>query len=67
MEAELSEPLSDNAWVQWKLDWDVEAEGRYLITCRATDGLGEVQTDEIRPPAPDGASGWHTRRVVVDA
>jgi hypothetical protein len=67
MEAELSEPLSDNALVQWKLDWDVEAEGRYLITCRATDGLGEVQTDEIRPPAPDGASGWHTRRVVVDA
>jgi DMSO/TMAO reductase YedYZ molybdopterin-dependent catalytic subunit len=65
VEAELSEPLSENAWVQWKVDWDVTTEGTHVLTCRATDGTGYRQTDEVRPPAPDGATGWHSRRVTV--
>jgi DMSO/TMAO reductase YedYZ molybdopterin-dependent catalytic subunit len=65
VEAELSEPLSDNAWVQWQLGWDAESEGRHVLTCRATDGEGNLQTDEVRPPAPDGATGWHSRIVFV--
>ena len=32
---------------------------------RATDGEGNVQTDELSPPAPDGATGWHTIQVSV--
>lgn len=67
VEAELSEPLSVNAWVQWKIDWDVEEEGRHILRCRATDGEGNLQTDEINPPAPDGATGWHDRMVVVES
>jgi DMSO/TMAO reductase YedYZ molybdopterin-dependent catalytic subunit len=67
VEAELSEPLSDNAWVQWKVDWGVAEPGRYQLTCRATDGDGNTQTDEVRPPAPDGATGWHSRVVTVTA
>lgn len=67
VDAELSEPLSDNAWVQWKVDWSVAEPGRYQLTCRATDGDGNTQTSEIRPPAPDGATGWHTRVVDVTA
>lgn len=63
--AELSEALSDNAWVQWRVDWDVQDEGRHILRCRATDGEGNLQTDEIRPPAPDGATGWHTLNVMV--
>jgi len=66
IEAELSEPLSADAWVQWKLDWEA-TEGRHVIRCRATDGDGEVQTHELRPPAPDGATGWHTILVFVGA
>ena len=66
IEAELSEPLSENAWVQWKVDWDAE-EGRHMLRCRATDGEGNLQTEEIAPPAPDGATGWHDRRVVVES
>ncbi|MDX1450437.1 MAG: molybdopterin-dependent oxidoreductase, partial [Acidimicrobiia bacterium] len=34
VEAELSEPLSENAWVQWKVEWDADTEGRQLLTCR---------------------------------
>jgi DMSO/TMAO reductase YedYZ molybdopterin-dependent catalytic subunit len=65
VEAELSEPLSENAWVQWRVDWEPGDGGRHLLRCRATDGEGELQTEEVAPPAPDGATGWHTRMVVV--
>lgn len=64
VEAEVSEPLSENAWVQWKVDWDASA-GRHVVSCRATDGDGNLQTSEIRPPAPDGATGWHSRAINV--
>jgi DMSO/TMAO reductase YedYZ molybdopterin-dependent catalytic subunit len=65
LEAELSEPLSENAWVQWRIDWEATSAGRHEVRCRATDGEGYVQTEEVRPPAPDGATGWHTRAVFV--
>lgn len=64
VEAEMSVPLSDSAWVQWKADWDA-APGRHLLTVRATDGDGVVQDEMIRPPAPSGATGWHSIRVTV--
>jgi DMSO/TMAO reductase YedYZ molybdopterin-dependent catalytic subunit len=67
VEAELSEPLSENAWVQWRAEWDAMEPGRYVITCRATDGEGNTQTPDVVPPAPDGATGWHSRTVVVEA
>jgi DMSO/TMAO reductase YedYZ molybdopterin-dependent catalytic subunit len=66
-EAELSEPLSENAWVQWKIDWEASTSGRQVLQCRATDGEGELQTEEVAPPAPDGATGWHMRTVFVTA
>jgi DMSO/TMAO reductase YedYZ molybdopterin-dependent catalytic subunit len=66
VDAELSEPLSENAWVQWRVDWDVQQAGRHVITCRATDGEGNTQTSDVVPPAPDGATGWHSRTVFVE-
>jgi hypothetical protein len=36
-----------------------------VLRCRATDGDGNLQTDDIRPPAPDGATGWHNKPVFV--
>ena len=66
VEAELSEPLSENAWVQWRVNWEVNTPGRHVITCRATDGDGVTQTSEIARPAPDGATGWHWRPVFVN-
>jgi DMSO/TMAO reductase YedYZ molybdopterin-dependent catalytic subunit len=64
VEAELSEPLSISSWVQWRVDWDARP-GEHELRVRATDGTGETQTDSVAPPAPSGATGWHTRRVVV--
>lgn len=61
---EVSEPLSDDTWVQWKRDWQA-TPGRHTIQVRATDGLGDVQTADRTRPAPDGARGHHTIHVLV--
>jgi DMSO/TMAO reductase YedYZ molybdopterin-dependent catalytic subunit len=64
IEAELSDPLSISSWVQWRVPWEATV-GEHLIRVRATDGTGELQDEQIRRPAPDGATGWHTLRVFV--
>ena len=58
-EAELTEPLSDKAWIQWRAVLTV-AEGDHTLKVRATDGTGETQTAEVEPPEWDGATGHHT-------
>jgi DMSO/TMAO reductase YedYZ molybdopterin-dependent catalytic subunit len=60
----ISQPISDTTWVQWRLDLDVPA-GDHRLAVRATDGSGEVQTEQHSPPAPDGARGYHTIRINV--
>jgi len=65
-EATLAEEPTVDAWRQWKLAWPAEP-GEHTIVVRATDGTGEVQTEELASPAPNGASGWHTIRVDVSA
>jgi DMSO/TMAO reductase YedYZ molybdopterin-dependent catalytic subunit len=60
----LATAISDDTWVQWSMPWTAE-KGDHVIQCRATSKSGEVQTDEVAPPAPDGASGWHWRTVSV--
>ena len=62
--AEISAPLSDRAWVQWKAEVDLES-GRHLVRVRATDGNGEIQTAERVSPRPDGATGHHQVRLQV--
>ena len=64
IDAEVTEPLSDDAWVQWRTDVEFQPGDR-LIEVRATDGNGVPQTPEERSARPDGASGYH--RVKVSA
>ena len=63
-EARIANPISDATWVQWRLDWDA-TPGRHELRVRATDGRGEVQTDQRSQPIPDGARGHHTIGVTV--
>jgi DMSO/TMAO reductase YedYZ molybdopterin-dependent catalytic subunit len=63
-EAELADVASDETWRAWHLAWDA-SPGRHQLRVRATDGTGETQTSDPRSPAPDGATGWHTRTVTV--
>jgi DMSO/TMAO reductase YedYZ molybdopterin-dependent catalytic subunit len=57
------EPTIDS-WRQWVLEWQA-VKGNHTITVRATDSEGVVQTATQAPPAPDGATGWHTITVNV--
>jgi DMSO/TMAO reductase YedYZ molybdopterin-dependent catalytic subunit len=64
-DADLSAPISDTTWVQWKAAWDA-TPGDHVLSVRATDGNGIVQEELRSPPAPDGARGWHTVGVRVN-
>jgi len=63
--AELSAALSQNSWIQWKLDADL-AEGKHSVSVRATDKTGFTQSEDEVRPAPNGAEGWHTIRVTAE-
>jgi DMSO/TMAO reductase YedYZ molybdopterin-dependent catalytic subunit len=52
-------------WRQWVYEWDA-TPGRHTITARATDGEGEVQTEERAKPFPNGASGWHQIVALIE-
>jgi DMSO/TMAO reductase YedYZ molybdopterin-dependent catalytic subunit len=65
-EATLADAVSADTWRQWRLDWDA-GPGEHTLTVRATDADGTVQTSLEAPPAPDGASGYHSVRVQVES
>ncbi|WP_256127936.1 molybdopterin-dependent oxidoreductase [Arthrobacter sp. SDTb3-6] len=57
--ATLAAALNKDTWVQWQAPLDLTA-GHHQLKVRAVDGTGAVQTGDIAPPAPNGATGWHT-------
>ena len=58
--ANIKQPLSNYTWVLWTTGFTPSAgPGNYKIVVRATDNTGKVQTVNIRPPFPDGATGYH--------
>jgi hypothetical protein len=63
-EAQLGESMGEDAWVQWLLSW-TPTEGNHAIQVRATDTNGFTQPEEIVPPRPNGATGWHLKRVLA--
>ena len=63
--ATLARAISNDTWVQWQLPWTADA-GQHEIRCRAIARDGTVQTGEVAPPAPNGATGWHTIPVTVN-
>lgn len=63
-EAELAPQVSVDVWRQWYLSHDFEP-GQHQITVRATDGDGHRQTQERTGVYPDGATGWHSIRVIA--
>lgn len=63
-EAELAETTGPDTWRQWFYRW-YATPGEHQLSVRATNADGELQTDTAAPPAPDGATGWHTITVQV--
>jgi DMSO/TMAO reductase YedYZ molybdopterin-dependent catalytic subunit len=62
--AQLAEEDTVDTWRQWAFRWDASA-GDHVLSVRATDGTGVVQTESEAPPFPDGATGDHTIVVHV--
>lgn len=62
--AELASQDTADTWRQWLYRW-VATSGHHALQVRATDGTGAVQTAQIAPPSPDGATGYHTVQVDV--
>jgi DMSO/TMAO reductase YedYZ molybdopterin-dependent catalytic subunit len=65
-ETQLSTPINDQSWVQWKLDWNADP-GSHYIAVRATDKQGNLQIQDQAPIAPDGSSGWQRTLVTVSS
>ncbi len=65
-EAELSAPLSNDAWLQWMLPTEMAA-GEHQVRVRATDRTGYTQSEDEVPPAPNGAEGWHTITIAAES
>ncbi|GAA3580476.1 sulfite oxidase [Nonomuraea rosea] len=63
-QAKLAQVPGPDTWRQWSIDWDATA-GQHTIQVRATDAAGYTQVEQEAPPAPDGATGWHTITVKV--
>ena len=63
--ATLGRVAGDDTWVQWMVEWDADP-GLHWVQVRAWDAMGQMQTEEVSAPAPNGATGWHRRRIIVD-
>jgi DMSO/TMAO reductase YedYZ molybdopterin-dependent catalytic subunit len=56
--ARILEPMAGkDAMVRWEATISLPVGASLTITVRATDGAGDLQTEEFQLPQPDGASG----------
>ncbi|MFF9340473.1 molybdopterin-dependent oxidoreductase [Streptomyces sp. NPDC014773] len=63
-DADLAAQAGVDTWRQWSYRWKA-TPGGHDITVRATDGTGQVQTEQRTRTIPDGASGRHSVFVTV--
>jgi len=63
-QARLAETTSADTWRQWVWEWDASG-GDHVLQVRATNADGSTQTSAAAPPAPNGATGWHSVNVHV--
>jgi DMSO/TMAO reductase YedYZ molybdopterin-dependent catalytic subunit len=63
-EAELRAPLSGTTWVIWRYDWPFQ-KGQHSFAVRCYDRSGAVQIAEATPPHPSGATGLHSKSMML--
>ena len=62
--AQLAEVTGPDTWRQWKFEW-AATSGTHTIAVRATDADLTLQSAAFAPPAPDGATGYHSIQIKV--
>jgi DMSO/TMAO reductase YedYZ molybdopterin-dependent catalytic subunit len=65
-EAEITMPGTKISWSLWSYQWTPDEEGKTALLVRATDGDGKLQISEYRDQVPDGATGLHRVRAIVE-
>jgi DMSO/TMAO reductase YedYZ molybdopterin-dependent catalytic subunit len=50
-------------WARWQGQFTLEPGQAITLVARATDGTGEVQTEDFSLPQPDGGTGWPSLEV----
>jgi DMSO/TMAO reductase YedYZ molybdopterin-dependent catalytic subunit len=64
--ARMLEPMAGkDAMIRWEATLALPVAASLSITARATDGNGDVQTEEFQLPQPDGASGRDAITISV--
>lgn len=63
--AQLEPQRTQATWVRWAFLWEPAQTGRFKLTARAYDGLGEVQADKRVGSFPSGVTGYHFAWVDV--
>jgi DMSO/TMAO reductase YedYZ molybdopterin-dependent catalytic subunit len=63
--ARLAPVPSTDTWRQWVAPWMNPTAGPHIVTVRAYDATGKVQTANATEPFPGAASGYHSIRVTV--
>lgn len=64
--AEITKPGTKLTWSLWSFEWTPDEEGETALLVRATDGNGKLQISEYRDQVPDGATGLHRVRAIVE-
>jgi DMSO/TMAO reductase YedYZ molybdopterin-dependent catalytic subunit len=61
---ELRTPLSQLTWAIWKYDWPFQP-GNHTFAVRCYEGNGALQIATPSPAAPNGATGLHSRSMML--
>lgn len=65
LECELAGVPTDDTWRQWRYRWTDATPGEHSVRARAYDAAGDVQPEEPKAVAPDGAQGYHRVTFTV--
>jgi hypothetical protein len=66
-DTKLDYPGTRLTWALWSHEWLPSREGDYVLTVRATNADGELQTWDESRPFKSGATGFHKITVHVSA
>jgi hypothetical protein len=65
-DAELLPSLGPSTWALWQLAWQPVGIGSAALVVRALDGTAQLQSDRRAESYPNGSSGYHGVKVLLD-
>ena len=66
-EAKIDYPGTRMSWALWRHAWSPPGAGNFDLVVRATDGNGQLQSAVERGTVPEGATGFHRVRLIIES